>query len=114
MTSRRVRPGGACVDDCGEGFFVDRETRDCEPCHTACRTCGGPRYEDCDSCRDGLKLRDGERVERRQLSVCHEKSFLTGMSNTSLFSERFSKRMDALSSLASDAFALSFCRGGDL
>lgn len=79
-----VRPGGACVEDCGEGFFADRETRDCEPCHAACRTCGGPRYDDCDSCRDGLKLKDGECLERTQFTVCHEKSFATSMSTVHL------------------------------
>lgn len=66
---------GHCVEDCGEGFFTDQESRDCEPCHAACRTCGGPRYNDCDSCREGSKLKDGECLDRRQLIVCPEKYF---------------------------------------
>lgn len=66
---------GVCVADCGEGFFVDQESRDCEPCHAACRACGGPRYDDCDSCREGSKLKDGECLEARQFIVCPEKNF---------------------------------------
>uniref|UniRef100_A0A3P8RMF6 Uncharacterized protein n=1 Tax=Amphiprion percula TaxID=161767 RepID=A0A3P8RMF6_AMPPE len=26
--------------------------QECEPCHRSCRACGGPRYDDCDSCED--------------------------------------------------------------
>uniref|UniRef100_A0A674NA07 Proprotein convertase subtilisin/kexin type 5b n=1 Tax=Takifugu rubripes TaxID=31033 RepID=A0A674NA07_TAKRU len=73
---------GDCVEDCGEGFFADQESRDCEPCHASCRACGGPRYEDCDSCRDGLKLKDGECLERRQLTLCPEKQFPNGRSQS--------------------------------
>ncbi|KAM9360686.1 proprotein convertase subtilisin/kexin type 5-like [Symphorus nematophorus] len=67
---------GKCVDHCREGFFVDEESRDCEPCHRACRTCGGPRYDDCDSCEEGFTLKDGECSEARQLlSPCSEQHF---------------------------------------
>lgn len=72
---------GECVDHCGEGFFVDEETRDCEPCHRACRTCGGPQYDDCDSCEDGVTLKDGECLEGRQLSLCPEKHFRNSTAN---------------------------------
>lgn len=82
MTSGCARPDGDCVEDCGEGFFADRESRDCEPCHAACRTCGGPQYDDCDSCRDGLKLKDGECLEQAQLTLCPEKHFPTSRSHS--------------------------------
>lgn len=32
-----------------EGFFVGEESQECV---TVCRTCGGPNYDDCDSCED--------------------------------------------------------------
>lgn len=67
--------GGKCVAHCDEGYFVDQETRDCEPCHRACRTCGGPQFDDCDSCDDGLMLKDGECLEGRQLAPCRETYF---------------------------------------
>ncbi|KAM8760711.1 proprotein convertase subtilisin/kexin type 5-like [Acanthopagrus schlegelii] len=66
---------GGCVDHCKEGFFVDKESQDCEPCHRACRTCGGPRFDDCDSCEDDFTLRNGECLEGRQLALCSEKHF---------------------------------------
>ncbi|XP_076586661.1 proprotein convertase subtilisin/kexin type 5-like, partial [Chaetodon auriga] len=66
---------GECVDHCKEGFFVDKESWDCEPCHRTCRTCGGPRYDDCDSCEDGFTLKGGECFEGKQLSLCSEKHF---------------------------------------
>lgn len=56
------------MDDCEEGFFVDEESRECEPCHRNCRTCTGPRHDDCDSCKDGFVLKDGECSEGRQLA----------------------------------------------
>ncbi|XP_034396742.1 proprotein convertase subtilisin/kexin type 5-like [Cyclopterus lumpus] len=64
-----------CVDHCQEGFFVDEESRDCEPCHRTCRTCGGPQYDDCDSCEEGFMLKSGECLEGRQLSSCTETHF---------------------------------------
>lgn len=72
---------GRCVDDCGEGFFMDQESRDCEPCHAACLTCGGPQYDDCDSCREGLKLKDGQCLDKRQLILCPENHFANSRSN---------------------------------
>lgn len=67
-------PEGECVDHCREGFFVDEENRECEPCHRTCRTCGGPLYNDCDSCETGYTLEDGECVEGKKQS-CPEKHF---------------------------------------
>lgn len=64
-----------CVDHCKEGFYVDEESRECEPCHRACRTCGGPQYDDCDSCEEELTLKNGECLESRQLASCPEKQF---------------------------------------
>ncbi|XP_030000063.1 proprotein convertase subtilisin/kexin type 5-like [Sphaeramia orbicularis] len=66
---------GVCVDHCKQGFFVDEESQDCEPCHRACKTCGGPRFDDCDSCEEGFTLKKGECLEARQLELCPEKHF---------------------------------------
>ncbi|XP_049434017.1 proprotein convertase subtilisin/kexin type 5b isoform X1 [Epinephelus fuscoguttatus] len=66
---------GKCVDHCKKGFFVDEESRDCEPCHRDCRTCGGPRYDDCDSCEDEFVLINGECVKDRQFALCPETHF---------------------------------------
>uniref|UniRef100_A0A3Q3JJF1 Growth factor receptor domain-containing protein n=1 Tax=Monopterus albus TaxID=43700 RepID=A0A3Q3JJF1_MONAL len=46
------------------------ESRECEPCHRACRTCGGPQYDDCDSCEDGFTLENGECLEGKNLDKC--------------------------------------------
>uniref|UniRef100_A0A674DRX4 Proprotein convertase subtilisin/kexin type 5b n=1 Tax=Salmo trutta TaxID=8032 RepID=A0A674DRX4_SALTR len=35
------------------GFFVGEESQECV---TVCRTCGGPNYDDCDSCEDDSSL----------------------------------------------------------
>uniref|UniRef100_A0A671VLW9 Proprotein convertase subtilisin/kexin type 5b n=1 Tax=Sparus aurata TaxID=8175 RepID=A0A671VLW9_SPAAU len=77
---------GVCVDHCKEGFFVDKESQDCEPCHRACRTCGGPRFEDCDSCEDGFTLKNGECLEGRQLDLCSEKHFRNSTAHVNLTS----------------------------
>ncbi|XP_061623990.1 proprotein convertase subtilisin/kexin type 5b isoform X1 [Phyllopteryx taeniolatus] len=61
---------GRCVEECHGGFFVDEEGQECEACHRACETCGGPRFDDCDSCRDELVLKDGECVKGTQLGAC--------------------------------------------
>uniref|UniRef100_A0A8C4EH67 Proprotein convertase subtilisin/kexin type 5b n=1 Tax=Dicentrarchus labrax TaxID=13489 RepID=A0A8C4EH67_DICLA len=72
---------GECVDHCREGFFVDKESQGCEPCHRACRTCGGPQFDDCDSCEDGFTLKDGECLEATQLALCPEKQFRNSTAN---------------------------------
>lgn len=69
---------GECVDHCKPGFFVDKEGQDCEPCHRACRTCGGPRYDDCDTCEEGVVLKNGKCLESRQLEVCPDAFFRNG------------------------------------
>lgn len=74
------------MDHCKEGFFVDKESQDCEPCHRACRTCGGPRFEDCDSCEDGFTLKNGECLEGRQLDLCSEKHFRNSTAHVNLTS----------------------------
>lgn len=76
-----VCPDGECVSHCREGFFVDEESRECEPCHRTCRTCGGPRYDDCDSCEDEFTLKNGECLEAKQLTLCPEKQFRNRTAN---------------------------------
>lgn len=77
-----VCPDGECVEHCKEGFFVDEESQECEPCHSACRTCGGPRSDDCDSCEEGFTLKNGECLEGEQWSApCPEKSFRNSTAN---------------------------------
>lgn len=66
---------GECVDRCEEGSFVNEKSRQCEPCHRSCRSCRGPRYNDCDSCEDGFMLRNGECSERSQRASSLEKHF---------------------------------------
>lgn len=63
---------------CGDGHFIDEKSRECEPCHHTCATCGGPHFDDCDSCVDGLMLQEGECLERGQLASCPEKNFRDG------------------------------------
>uniref|UniRef100_A0A8D3DY87 Proprotein convertase subtilisin/kexin type 5b n=1 Tax=Scophthalmus maximus TaxID=52904 RepID=A0A8D3DY87_SCOMX len=72
---------GECVEHCKEGSFVDEESRECEPCHRACRTCGGPQYDDCDSCEDGFKLENGECLQGRKTATCPEKHFRNRRAN---------------------------------
>ncbi|XP_035999655.1 proprotein convertase subtilisin/kexin type 5b isoform X2 [Fundulus heteroclitus] len=66
---------GECVDHCHEGYFVDKGNLECEPCHRDCRSCGGPRSDDCDSCEDDFTLKDGECLSGKQLAVCPETQF---------------------------------------
>ncbi|KAM3849768.1 proprotein convertase subtilisin/kexin type 5-like, partial [Diretmus argenteus] len=66
---------GECVQHCREDFFVDEEGQECEPCHRACRTCGGPNYDDCDSCEDGFTLKAGECLDDRDFASCPDKYF---------------------------------------
>lgn len=69
------------MDHCKEGFFVDEESQECEPCHRDCRTCGGPRYDDCDSCEDEFTLEKGQCIENKRLSACSGTHFRNSMSN---------------------------------
>uniref|UniRef100_A0A3P9MI74 Proprotein convertase subtilisin/kexin type 5b n=1 Tax=Oryzias latipes TaxID=8090 RepID=A0A3P9MI74_ORYLA len=66
---------GECVKHCEEGYFVDEEGRECEPCHRSCHTCGGPQYDDCDSCKDGFVLKNGECQEDKRFAACPENHF---------------------------------------
>uniref|UniRef100_A0A8C5FU44 P/Homo B domain-containing protein n=1 Tax=Gadus morhua TaxID=8049 RepID=A0A8C5FU44_GADMO len=56
---------GDCVDYCKNGFFMDATEHECEPCHVSCRACGGPQYNDCDQCEDGLTLTAGTCLEQQ-------------------------------------------------
>ncbi|KAM4616792.1 proprotein convertase subtilisin/kexin type 5-like [Polymixia lowei] len=67
---------GECVEHCVKGFFVDEEGQDCEPCHRACHTCGGPKYDDCDSCEKGFTLKGGECLDDQQSASCPDKHFV--------------------------------------
>lgn len=69
---------GRCVERCQEGYFVDVESQECEACHRACKTCGGPRFDDCDSCQDELVLKDGECMKGTQLGACPVGRFRNG------------------------------------
>ncbi|KAI1900130.1 hypothetical protein AGOR_G00046850 [Albula goreensis] len=65
---------GKCVPQCNEGFYGDEESQECETCHPECQTCGGPNYDDCDSCEEGVTLVNGECVIVRK--TCPSNSFL--------------------------------------
>ncbi|XP_076025577.1 proprotein convertase subtilisin/kexin type 5-like, partial [Genypterus blacodes] len=58
--------------------YVDEESQDCEPCHRSCLTCGGPRFDDCDSCEEGLQLKHTECLEDAMFASCPEKKFRNG------------------------------------
>lgn len=79
-------PGGTCVDHCEDGFFVDDESRECELCHRTCLTCGGPQYDDCDSCEDGFTLKSGECSSDRDLTPCPATHFRNGVEKYQMFS----------------------------
>uniref|UniRef100_A0A3B5KST8 Proprotein convertase subtilisin/kexin type 5 n=1 Tax=Xiphophorus couchianus TaxID=32473 RepID=A0A3B5KST8_9TELE len=66
---------GECVDHCQEGYFMDKESQECEPCHRECRSCGGPGSDSCDSCEDGFTLKNGECLDGKQLATCPEGQF---------------------------------------
>lgn len=70
---------GECVKHCEEGYFVDEEAQECEPCHRSCHTCGGPQYDDCDTCKDGFVLNNGECQEDERLAACPENHFKNSM-----------------------------------
>ncbi|XP_039635568.1 proprotein convertase subtilisin/kexin type 5 [Perca fluviatilis] len=64
---------GSCVSVCPDGFYGDEDTNDCEECHSACETCGGPEDDDCLSCEEGKMLENGECVSDHE--VCPIKTF---------------------------------------
>lgn len=51
---------GTCVSECGDGFFADGISRECEPCHRSCVTCVGYSYKDCTGCKNSLQLSNGQ------------------------------------------------------
>ncbi|KAF5907317.1 proprotein convertase subtilisin/kexin type 5-like, partial [Clarias magur] len=66
---------GMCVNECEEGFYED-STHECEPCHHECRSCGGPFYDDCDSCEDDTRLVEGQCVSLNEAVHCDPLHFL--------------------------------------
>ncbi|KAK2503766.1 hypothetical protein MC885_009829, partial [Smutsia gigantea] len=57
---------GSCVRKCGPGFYSNSGMGECEPCHPACKTCTGLRYNQCSSCQEGLQLLQGTCVDPAQ------------------------------------------------
>lgn len=45
--------GGKCVKQCPQQTFRETTGWRCEPCHSSCQTCHGPRSTDCDLCLAG-------------------------------------------------------------
>ncbi|XP_030622390.1 proprotein convertase subtilisin/kexin type 5b [Chanos chanos] len=64
-----------CVKTCPEGFYGDSH-QECEPCHRDCRTCGGPDYNDCDSCEQGMRLVNGQCVDVKITVTCSSDHFV--------------------------------------
>ncbi|XP_073723703.1 proprotein convertase subtilisin/kexin type 5b isoform X1 [Misgurnus anguillicaudatus] len=58
---------GTCVETCPEGFYSDMK-QECEPCHSMCRSCGGPNLDDCDSCEDDMSLKDGQCIGKSKIT----------------------------------------------
>lgn len=73
---------GLCVTKCQEGFYPNM-IRECEPCHHECRSCGGPYYDDCDSCEDDRRLVDGKCVNNEKTIHCNPLHFLNGKATPS-------------------------------
>ncbi|KAM7391946.1 hypothetical protein PAMP_022592 [Pampus punctatissimus] len=117
---------GRCVDHCDKGFFVDEESQDCEPCHHRCRTCGGPLYDDCDSCEEGFTLKKGECLRDTRSASCMENyfrnsRFLTAQQTCTLrcpsgtFANKVSSQCEACSEsciVCEDAEQCHRCRSG--
>ncbi|GAB0204445.1 proprotein convertase subtilisin/kexin type 5 [Grus japonensis] len=57
--------GGICVSECGDGFFTDDISRECEPCHRSCATCVGYSYENCTGCKKSFQLSHGQCLNPR-------------------------------------------------
>lgn len=51
---------GTCVSECGDGFFADVVSRECEPCHRSCVTCVGYSYKNCTGCKNSFQLSHGQ------------------------------------------------------
>uniref|UniRef100_A0A8C1PM43 Proprotein convertase subtilisin/kexin type 5b n=1 Tax=Cyprinus carpio TaxID=7962 RepID=A0A8C1PM43_CYPCA len=64
-----------CIS-CKEGFYADMK-QECEPCHSTCRSCGGPDDNDCDSCEDDMFLERGQCISKSKIK-CPDGKFLNG------------------------------------
>ena len=42
----------SCFDNCPDGFFNERLTYTCEPCHLVCSHCFGGKIDECTGCTD--------------------------------------------------------------
>ncbi len=71
-----VSADGTCAKTCKEGFYADMK-QECEPCHHTCRSCGGPDYNDCDSCEDDMFLDGGQCISMSKIK-CPDGKFLNG------------------------------------
>uniref|UniRef100_A0A8C5MTT0 Proprotein convertase subtilisin/kexin type 5 n=1 Tax=Leptobrachium leishanense TaxID=445787 RepID=A0A8C5MTT0_9ANUR len=54
------QPYGACVNDCGSGFYSDGIDRECDTCYRTCESCLGPDYDECLTCPGGYELQNGK------------------------------------------------------
>uniref|UniRef100_A0A8C2KSV0 Proprotein convertase subtilisin/kexin type 5b n=1 Tax=Cyprinus carpio TaxID=7962 RepID=A0A8C2KSV0_CYPCA len=61
---------------CKEGFYADMK-QECEPCHSTCRSCGGPDDNDCDSCEDDMFLERGQCISKSKIK-CPDGKFING------------------------------------
>lgn len=48
---------GKCVLDCPRGYFASEQQQECVRCHTDCASCDGPRFDDCNECRNRKAVR---------------------------------------------------------
>uniref|UniRef100_A0A8C0UM26 Proprotein convertase subtilisin/kexin type 5-like n=1 Tax=Cyanistes caeruleus TaxID=156563 RepID=A0A8C0UM26_CYACU len=60
-----VTNNGTCVSECGDGFFADGISRECEPCHRSCATCVGYSYKNCTGCKNSFQLSHGQCLNPR-------------------------------------------------
>lgn len=65
MTGSVAVAGDTCVSECGDGFFTDDISRECEPCHWSCATCVGYSYENCTGCKNNFQLSHGQCLNPR-------------------------------------------------
>jgi hypothetical protein len=62
---------GVCTDNCGNNFFPNTNTRNCEACSSNCQSCLNVNY--CLSCATGFTSVDGRCVAQ---STCPSTQFL--------------------------------------
>lgn len=72
-----------CNDDkctaCENDHYNDSKLG-CEPCHEKCKTCTGPKAENCSSCVDGLLLKGGVCIEKP--AECKDTEYLDPVKNS--------------------------------